>query len=443
MIRSLLLLTLLSLPARAAVHTVAVMPFENVSGEEALDWLALGIPETISNDLAAIGGIALIERLQLRKLMAEQKLQASGAVDKKTAVKVGKLLGADILVLGAFQKAGEAVRLTSRFVDVKSGGVLHSAKATGRMDDIFDVQDEIVKALARNLDITMKKSEFSKIAAKPTRSLEAYEHFGRGALLQAQQDPVGAVEELRKAAELDPGFTAAKDKFKEVFWSLEEGNHWTYAREGSAGAAFIRIDIGRRTTRRAGRSTTLGGQKVFSYHFDLEKKGALKEQETRFFSKAEDGIHFVRQRIGQGIAEGKPPKYIWNADMSPPPLLYPYKLEPGTSWKNEYSVAQHNEGRGFGGAGRGRSSRAVDEISVGGWEKVVVPAGTFRSVPVTVKTRLRAGRKDEDRDITVWFAPGVGIVKTDYAFFWVKRSGKRKKKPYADIKEELVEYRIN
>ena len=103
--RFIMLCALLAFPSTvlSRTHSVAVMPFENTTNDPSLDWLSLGIPETLTNDLLAVKGIVMVERLQLRKVMEEQKLYLTGAVDSKTVVKVGKLVGANILVVGAFQ----------------------------------------------------------------------------------------------------------------------------------------------------------------------------------------------------------------------------------------------------------------------------------------------------------------------------------------------------
>ncbi len=90
---------------------MAVLPFENVTKNAEVDWLSVGIPETITSDLTAVPGLILVERLQLSKVMDEQKLQISGAVDPKTSVAIGKLVGADVMVLGAYQKLGPQIRL--------------------------------------------------------------------------------------------------------------------------------------------------------------------------------------------------------------------------------------------------------------------------------------------------------------------------------------------
>jgi hypothetical protein len=77
----------------AAAQGIAVMPFENVTRDASLDWLSAGIPETITNSLPALKGVVLVDRVQLRRVMEEQRLQLSGLVDEPSVVRVGRLTG--------------------------------------------------------------------------------------------------------------------------------------------------------------------------------------------------------------------------------------------------------------------------------------------------------------------------------------------------------------
>ncbi|MBI5211300.1 MAG: hypothetical protein HY927_15105 [Elusimicrobia bacterium] len=388
-------------PARAARYTVAVMPFENLTKDAALDWLTMGIPETITNDLMNIAELALVERLQLRRVLDEQKLQAGGAIDPSTAVRVGKLIGAGILVIGGFQKHDETIRLTSRFVDVETGGVLQTAMATGKLSDIFDLQDQVVKSLAKDLDISLKKAELAKLAERPTESLEAYRHFGQGALLQSRKDLTGAVSELEQAAALDPGFKAAREKFKEVFWSLNAGNYWTYRM--SDGTETVEL------TRHAGGLESFAGQDVFSYYERPRKDGVEldKKTVTTYYAKAEDGIHEAGTTI---IVEAKGSSTSVSAQDVPMPMVFPYAYRKDAGWKNEFSRKVFIGGRFRGG------SAIAEEYRMTGEESVTVPAGTFKA-QVFEKTSAATRKGDDGTETTsrtsssFWFTPGIGYVK--------------------------------
>ena len=419
-------------------QNVAVIPFENVGKNQDLDWLSLGIPETITTDLLSIPGIILIERLQLMKILEEQKLHLTGIIDEKTAVSVGEMIGADIIVMGAYQKSAETIRLTSRFVDVKTGTVIQSSKATGPMENIFDLQDEIVKGLAANLNIELKKQDLDKIAERPTESIEAYRYFGQGALLQARLDGQGSLAEFKKATDIDPNFKAAKEKFKEVFWSLNEGDYWVYDMRGNIPGIFTSRDMNRQVTRRAGPEKNMKQGSAFSYYRELneiEGDAKSKERSGDFYIKGDKGILLMGSYFAFLKKDGKTVSSEYFYENSPVPLYFPYDLKSGTQWTNDYvtdvqtPVGPHQ-------------ARIHEKISVGTKEAVSVPAGKFDCLPVTMTAQWRGEVENEDRESIFWFAPGVGIVKSVIAAYEVDDEGEREEDSFWDFSEELNHYRI-
>nr|MBF0222264.1 hypothetical protein [Desulfobulbaceae bacterium] len=414
------------------------MPFENVGKNQELDWLSMGISETITNDLLSIPGIVLVERLQIRNVLEEQKLQLTGLVDEKTAIEVGKMIGADILVLGAYQKSAETLRLTSRFVDVETGSVIQSTKATGPMDKVFDLQDAIVTGLALNLKIELKKQELDKITQQPTKSIEAYSHFGKGALLQAKLDGPGSLEELKKASDIDPNFKAAKDKFKEVFWSLDEGNYWVYDMRGNIPGVFSSQKMDRQVTRKAGPTQVMKDASAFSYYREMnaiEGKAGSKERTGEFFTKGVNGIMLAGNYFAFLKKDGKTAATEYFYEHSPSPLYFPYDLKSGTQWTNKYitnvqtPVGPHQ-------------AEVYETLTVGKKEEVSVPAGKFTCLPISMTAQWRGEIENEDRELTLWFAPGVGIVKSVIVTYQVNKLGVRKEKAFWDFHEELTQYRI-
>ena len=100
-------------PARAAELRVAVLAFDN-AGPAEFEALGKGLQSMVTTDLAAVSALRLVERARLDDVLAEQKLGRSGAVDPKTAARIGKLAGASHLVAGSYTVVG------GKFV-VKSG----------------------------------------------------------------------------------------------------------------------------------------------------------------------------------------------------------------------------------------------------------------------------------------------------------------------------------
>lgn len=115
------------LPQVGSRLSVAVLPFE-ASGD--VGKYKDAVTNEMINELVNLRRFRVIERSAIDKIVSEQKIQASGFVDDKTAVKLGKIAGADALVLGNVSVAGSAVKVSARIVDVETGETLIAQDAT-------------------------------------------------------------------------------------------------------------------------------------------------------------------------------------------------------------------------------------------------------------------------------------------------------------------------
>lgn len=146
-------------PAR---HTgplrLAVLPFKNVSGERKLDYLKEAWPEALITDLAGQKTYQLIERGQLDLDLGELAFsQKEGVVDPATRAQLGKIQGAEVVVLGSFQKDGDTVRAQVRFVNAETGEVLEALKADRPASSLLELQDAVTSAMETRLQSVVKK----------------------------------------------------------------------------------------------------------------------------------------------------------------------------------------------------------------------------------------------------------------------------------------------
>ncbi len=126
---------------------IAVMPFNNLNQDPDLEWLSLGMSETILSDLRS-EGMRVVMRDTLSTAIAEMALQGVRVVDESSAAQIGRLVGARTMVFGGYQTAAAGqVRITARFVEVETSLVLDAAMATGPLTNILALQDEIVSKL--------------------------------------------------------------------------------------------------------------------------------------------------------------------------------------------------------------------------------------------------------------------------------------------------------
>jgi serine/threonine protein kinase/tetratricopeptide (TPR) repeat protein len=193
-----------------AEKSVAVLRFNNVTKSPEDDWLGVGIAETVTADLKNVEGMTVIGRELIYEALRRWNAENHTDFDEKFATRVGREVGARWIIGGGYQRIGEMLRITARFVEVATGEVLKTVKIDGRMSEVFDLQDKIVYELSRNLD--MDSGELKAAAQRETEVIEAYEACTRARMELFSGSRAGldeAVQLLEKAIALDPNYAQA------------------------------------------------------------------------------------------------------------------------------------------------------------------------------------------------------------------------------------------
>ena len=137
--------------------SLAVMNFANITKNEADDWLGVGIAETVTADLKSIEGLSVIGRERIHEVTRRMNITAGADFDNTLATTIGREVAARWIIVGGYQRVGEMVRITARFVDVATGEVERTVKIDGPMSQIFELQDKIVYELSHGLDFSGEK----------------------------------------------------------------------------------------------------------------------------------------------------------------------------------------------------------------------------------------------------------------------------------------------
>ncbi len=181
---------------------IAVLPFQNMSGDPEQEYFADGITEEIITALARFREFPVIAR-------------NSAFVFKGRAVdvmKAAKELGARYVLEGSVRKAGARVRITAQLIDGANGHHLWAERYDRDLADIFAVQDEITERVAAEIAPAVRLAETQRSARKPPDSLDAWDHYLRG-LMHANRFTPGDNEVARRdfglALRLAPDFSAA------------------------------------------------------------------------------------------------------------------------------------------------------------------------------------------------------------------------------------------
>ncbi|MBI4669376.1 MAG: hypothetical protein HY747_09395 [Elusimicrobia bacterium] len=138
-------------PHKAAI-TLAILPFKNNTGDANMDQLGITLADLVSVQMSANPGLRLTERARLKEILEEMKLGLTGVVDTATAVRVGRILGANVIGFGSFSKLGGKSLLSIRLVKVETAEVVGGA--TERTRDFSDL-DRLAEKAAEKLSVAL------------------------------------------------------------------------------------------------------------------------------------------------------------------------------------------------------------------------------------------------------------------------------------------------
>jgi TolB-like protein len=185
-------------------NSIAVLPFTNLSGDPARDFFSDGMSEELLNLLARVPGLQVASRTSSFAYKGRN-------VDIR---EVGRELGVETVLEGSVRQAGAQVRITAQLIDAETGFHLWSETYERRLEDIFQVQDEIAAAIVAKLRIELAPQE-QALAVRdkaPTQNMQAYEFYlqGREAWKKRGEDNLRkAIDLYQRALGLDPGFARA------------------------------------------------------------------------------------------------------------------------------------------------------------------------------------------------------------------------------------------
>ena len=192
----------LSVPGFAGRHAIAVLPFDNLSGDPEQEYFTDGLAEDLLTRLSAFREFPVIAR-------------NSSFVYKKRAVElkaVSRELGVRYVVEGSVRKAGSQVRVSAQLIDATTGHQVWGERYDRELSDIFALQDEITEKIVASLVPALTRLEIRRAARRPPQNLDAWDCVQRGLwhLLQyTHDDNVEAQSWARRAIELHPSSSAA------------------------------------------------------------------------------------------------------------------------------------------------------------------------------------------------------------------------------------------
>jgi TolB-like protein len=221
--------------------SIAVLAFQNLSGDAEQEYFADGVVEDIITALSRIRWLFVIAR--------NSSFTYKGrAVDVK---QISRELGVRYVLEGSVRKAANRVRITGQLIDASAGTHLWAERFEGSLDDIFELQDRIATSVVGAIAPELERAEIERAKRKPTENLGAYDYYLRGMadLHRGSRDAIDeALVLLGKAIDLDPDFSSAYGAAAWChFWRKVNGWSSDPLREVAEGARLARraVELGR------------------------------------------------------------------------------------------------------------------------------------------------------------------------------------------------------
>ncbi|WP_426424669.1 adenylate/guanylate cyclase domain-containing protein [Bradyrhizobium genosp. A] len=186
-------------PALPDKPSIAVLPFQNMSGDPEQEYFADGMVEDIITALSRFNSLFVIARNSSFTYKGK-------AVDIK---RVGRELGVRYVLEGSVRKAGGRVRITGQLIDASNGAHLWADRIDGELTDVFELQDRITGSVVTSIAPKIEQAEIERARQNPTNVPDSYDSYLQGLALASRGQGADARRIFKRAIEQDPGYAAA------------------------------------------------------------------------------------------------------------------------------------------------------------------------------------------------------------------------------------------
>lgn len=154
-------------PVEPALKSIVVLPFENLSPDPDNAYFADGLAEEIISDLAKVRALRVISRTSAMLLRGS----------KKDVPTIARELNVRYVLEGSVRRAGNNLRITAQLIEAATDGHLWAEKYTGTLDDVFDMQEKVSRAIVEALKVELTPDENRRLADRPIQSTYAFECY--------------------------------------------------------------------------------------------------------------------------------------------------------------------------------------------------------------------------------------------------------------------------
>lgn len=187
---------------RPQIRSLAVLPLDNLTGDPEQEFFVDGMTEALITDLSKIGSLKVISRTSAMQYKDVQK----------PLPEIGRELNVEGIVEGSVQRAGNRVRISAQLVETATDQHVWAESYERNVEDVFALQSEVAKAIAREIQITLSPEEETRLTTTRQIDPAAHEAYLKGRFFWNKRDPEAAqrgLELFQQALEIDPSYAMA------------------------------------------------------------------------------------------------------------------------------------------------------------------------------------------------------------------------------------------
>jgi TolB-like protein/Flp pilus assembly protein TadD/predicted Ser/Thr protein kinase len=222
----------------ASIDSLAVLPFENETGDAELEYLCSGIAESLINTLSQIPDVKVISRTSAFALKDEVK-------DPQA---IGERLDVEAVLLGSLVQRADQISITTELVDVRDNHQLWGEKYNRHLDDVLVIENDITKKIAEGLRLELSGEKGSRLTRRHTDDPEAYRLYlkGREFSVGTGREMDKAIDYFQQAIQKEPSYALAYSGLAEVYlnrmWLMGSDIEEVQGRARAAAEKALEID---------------------------------------------------------------------------------------------------------------------------------------------------------------------------------------------------------
>ncbi|HEY2466331.1 MAG TPA: hypothetical protein VGI45_00645 [Terracidiphilus sp.] len=204
--------------AERGIHSIAILPFENLSGPAAQDYFADGLTEELINDLGQVS--------TLRVISLTSSMSYKGS--KKKLPDIAHELSVDAVVEGGVLREGDQVRISAQLIDARSDQPIWAHTYDRNLTNVLSWQGEVAQAIVEEITTKVTPQKQARLARKTQVDPQAQDSYLQGLLSRENGDCTNAMELFKHAIAISPGYSPAHSALASCYGMLGESGRMTY-----------------------------------------------------------------------------------------------------------------------------------------------------------------------------------------------------------------------